>query len=90
MSIKPLAAKAYFTCRAFFNACVGTTILEVGEAFGIQYNLLRLTGAKCRALVPAEHLGNQNELWYVRVLPPPPTRQYWNDCVFEAYMNYRT
>lgn len=164
---------SYFTCWAFFDACVGqanetigTTILEVGEAFGVQSTLLRLirlmqdsrmglyhyrgrenglailedfvTGAEFRAIVPAGYLGNKNELWYVRVLPPPfpggqehvvittpyvvrqpgprewqeyfkrnlpattdigeyerhmkygPTRKYWNDYVFEAYVNYKT
>ena len=97
-----------------------------------------VTGAVCRAIVPAGYLGQKGELWYVRVLPPPvpggsehvvfttpyivlrpglrdwlayfrrafsqrarvadyerhmkygPTRSYWNDFVFEAYVNYRT
>jgi hypothetical protein len=96
-----------------------------------------VTGAACRALVPSGYCGQKDELWYVRVLPPPihgslehvafttpyivlqpgphewlayfrrtlpqqtrvadyerhlkygPTRSYWNDFVFEAYVNYR-
>ena len=167
---------SYFTCWAFFDACVGptnetigTTALELGAAFGMHPELLRLirlmqesrmglyvhegaddslvalrdvlTGAVCRAISPAGYRGRRGELWYVRVLPPPipggsehvvfttpyillqpglrdwqayfcrtlpeapqqarfdaharhmkygPTRMYWNDFVFEAYVNYRT
>ena len=163
---------SYFTCWAFFDACVGsahetigTTILEVGAALGMHSELLRLirlmqdsrmgfyihrgregnvsiledlvTSAVYRAIVPAGHRGAKNELWYVRLLPPPgsssqehvvfttpyvvlhpgidawlayfrrtlptasrdnyerhmkygPTREYWNDFVFEAYVNHRT
>ena len=167
---------SYFTCWAFFDACVGpanetigTTILELGAAFGMHAELLRLmrlmqdsrmglyahegtegslvvlreivTGAVCRAISPAGYRGRRGELWYARVLPPPiprgsehvvfttpyivlqpglcdwqayfrrtlpeapqqarldayerhmkygPTRAYWNDFVFEAYVNYRT
>ena len=165
--------RSYFACWALFDACagvanetIGTTILEIGEAFGMNTELLRLirvmqesrmglyihggrkgrltvledivTGATCRAIVPSGDCGKRGELWYVRVLPPPvpggqeyvafttpyimlhpnvtewrdyfrrtlpdpasvdryerhmkygPTRQYWNDSVFEAYVNYRT
>ena len=165
--------KSYFICWAFFDACVGaanetigTTILELGAAFGINSELLRLirfmqesrmglyihkgrkdnlavleelvTGAVCRAIVPSGYRGQKGELWYVRVLPPPlpggsehvifttpyivlrpgphdwlayfsrtlpqpatvddyerhmkygPTREYWSDFIFEAYVNYRT
>ena len=164
---------SYFTCWAFFDACagpanetIGTTILEVGAAFGMHPELLRLirlmqdsrmgfyihrgregrvsiledlvTKAVYRAIVPAGYSGRKNENWYVRLLPPPipggtehvvfttpyivvhpdfaawlayfrrtfpatagfddyerhmkygPTREYWNDYVFEAYMNHRT
>ncbi|MGA3236552.1 MAG: hypothetical protein ABSG03_09635 [Bryobacteraceae bacterium] len=163
---------SYFTCWCFFDACagaaretIGSAILEVGAAFGMDAELLRLirlmqksrmglyvhkgresglavleelvTGAVCRAIVPAGYLGRKDELWYVRVLPPPvpggsehvvfitpyiilqpgtrdwlayfsrtlseqarvadyerhmkfgPTRSYWNDFIFEAYVNYR-
>jgi len=163
---------SYFTCWAFFDACagpanetIGTTILEVGAAFGMHPERLRLirlmqdsrmglyihrgrvgkstiledllTRAVCRAIVPAGYAGRKNELWYVRVLPPPipggqehvvfttpyivvhpqltdwlayfrrtlpatagfdeyerhmkygPTREYWNDFVFEAYVNHQ-
>jgi len=96
-----------------------------------------VTGAVCRAIVPAGYLGRKGELWYIRVLPPPipggsehvvfttpyiilrpglrdwlayfnrtlsqaahvadyerhmkygPTRSYWNDFIFEGYVNYR-
>jgi hypothetical protein len=164
---------SYFTCWAFFDACVGpadetigTTILEFGGAFGIHAEMLRLirlmqesrmglyihkgregklailedlfTHAVCRAIVPSGYRGKKGELWYIRVLPPPihgslehvvfttpyivlhpglpswlayfnralrqtacvddyerhmkygPTREYWNDFVFEAYVNHRT
>ncbi|MBK6974761.1 MAG: hypothetical protein IPH26_18105 [Sterolibacteriaceae bacterium] len=167
---------SYFTCWAFFDACVepanetiGTTILEVGAAFGMPLDLLRLvrlmqhsrmgvfvhdgtegslvvlrepvSGAVCRAIVPAGYRGRKGELWFARVLPPPfpggaehvvfttpyillqpglaewtayfgrvlpqaaalslidayerhmkygPTRHYWNDFVFEGYVNHRT
>lgn len=164
---------SYFTCWAFFDACVGAanetigaTILELGAAFGIDSELLRLirfmqesrmglyihkgrnddlavleefvTGAVRRAIVPSGYRGQKGELWYVRVLPPPipgglehvvfttpyivlrpgldqwlayfrralaetarvddyerhmkygPNREYWNDFVFEAYVNHRT
>ena len=166
--------KSYFTCWAFFDAClgpgnetIGTTVWEVGEAFGMYPELLRLirlmqasrmglyihqgtddnlvlledlaTGDACRALSPTGYSGKRGELWYVRVLPPAipgssehvvfttpyvvlhpgvpdwlayfgrtfapdpqahvedyerhmkygPTRTYWNDYVFEAYVNYR-
>jgi hypothetical protein len=163
---------SYFTCWAFFDACagpanetIGTTILEVGSAFGMHPELLRLiqlmqdsrmgfyihhgkegnvsvledlvTTAVYRAIVPAGYTGRKNESWYVRLLPPPiagstehvvfttpyivvhpdfadwlayfrrtfpdtagfgdyerhmkygPTREYWNDYVFEAYVNYQ-
>jgi len=167
---------SYFTCWAFFDACVGpanetigTTILEVSAAFGMHTELLRLirlmqesrmglyvhggaaddliilrdlaTDAGCRAIVPSGYRGQRGELWYARVLPPPipggsehvvfttpyvllepgihewqayfrrtlpdalkqaridanerhmkygPTRTYWNDFVFEGYVNHRT
>ena len=167
---------SYFTCWAFFDACVepanetiGSTALEVGAAFGMHAELLRLFGlmqrsrmgiyvhegtqgnlavlrevvtdAVCRAIVPSGYRGKRGELWYVRVLPPPmpggsehvvfttpyillqpgirdwqayfrrtlpdapkqarldayelhmkhgPTRAYWNEFVFEAYVNYRS
>jgi hypothetical protein len=98
-----------------------------------------VTGGICRAVSPAGYRGDRNELWYVRLLPPPipgrsehvafttpyivlqpemgdwlayfnrtfahnqqarvedyechmkygPTRAYWNDFVFEAYVNHR-
>ena len=166
---------SYFTCWAFFDACVGpanetigTTILEVGAAFGMHTELLRLirlmqesrmglythagaegdlvilrelaTDAECQAIVPSGYRGQRGELWYARVLPPPlpggaehvvfttpyvllkpgthewqaylrrtlpdapkqarldayerhmkygPTRTYWNDFVFEGYVNHR-
>jgi hypothetical protein len=163
---------SYFTCWCFFDACVGAAnetigdaILEVGAAFGMHTELLRLirlmqesrmglyvhkgrqgglavleelvTGAVCRAIVPAGYLGQKGELWYIRVLPPPvpggsehvvfttpyivlnpglrdwlayfsrtlpeparvadyerhmkygPTRSYWNDFIFEGFVNYR-
>ena len=166
---------SYFTCWAFFDACVepanetiGTTILELGAAFGMHTELLRLirlmqesrmglyihegaeggvailrelaTDVVSRAIVPAGYRGQKGELWYARVLPPPfpggwehvvfttpyvllkpgihewqayfrrtlpdapkqaridanerhmkygPTRTYWNDFVFEGYVNYR-
>lgn len=165
---------SYFTCWAFFDACagsadetIGTTIVELGAAFGMSPELLHLieslqdsrmglyihrgvegglvlledvvTGGICRAVSPAGYHGDKNELWYVRVLPPPiagtsehvafttpyivlqpevrdwlayfnrafahnqqarvedyerhmkygPTRAYWNDFVFEAYVNHR-
>ena len=165
--------RSYFSCWALFDACagpanetIGTTILEIGTAFGMHAELLRLirlmqesrmgvyihrgrkgkltvledmvTGAVCGATVPSGDCGRKGELWYVRVLPPPtpggeehvvfttpyillhpklpdwreyfrrtipsaapiddyerhmkygPTRQYWNDFVFEAYLNHRT
>jgi hypothetical protein len=163
-----------FTCWAFFDAClkpnietIGTTILEVDAAFGINAELLRLigsmqvsrmglyidqgtddmlvirediaTGDRCRAISPTGYRGQEAELWHVRVLPPaipgslehvvfttpyvglhpgvadwlaylsrtfardPParvedyerhmkygsTREYWNEYVFQAYVNYR-
>ena len=163
---------SYFTCWAFFDACaglasetIGTTALELGAAFGMHGELLRLirlmqesrmglyihegtegnlvvlreivTGAACRAIVPSGYHGQSGELWYARVLPPPtpagpehvvfttpyvvlrpglrdwlayfsrilpgthedayerhmkygPTRAYWNDFIFEAYVNHRT
>jgi hypothetical protein len=97
---------SYFTCWALFDVCVGpaketigTTVLEVGAAFGMHSELLRLmrsmqdsrmglythegvegdlvvlreigTGAVCRAVVPSGYSGQNGELWYVRVLPPP-------------------
>jgi hypothetical protein len=165
---------SYFTCWAFFDACtgfayetIGTTILELGAAFGMSAELWRLiqslqdsrmglyihrgvegslvvledivTGSICRAISPAGYRGDRNELWYVRVLPSPirgssehvafttpyiilqpdvrdwlayfsrtfahnqqarvedyerhmkygPTRAYWNEFVFEAYVNHR-
>jgi hypothetical protein len=164
--------RSYFTCWTFFDACagpanetVGTTILEVGAAFGMHPELLRLirlmqdsrmgfyihlgregnvsiledpvTSAVYRAIVPAGYRGRKNENWYVRLLPPPisggtehvvfttpyivvhpdfaewlayfrrtlpatagfdhyerhmkygPTREYWNDYVFQAYVNHK-
>lgn len=167
---------SHFTCWSFFDACVGpanetigTTVLEVGAAFGMHTELLRIirlmqqsrmglylhegtegglvvlrelaTDAVCRAVVPAGFRGQRGELWYARVLPPPipggsehvvfttpyvvlkpgihewqaylcrtlpdapkqariganerhmkygPTRTYWNDFVFEGYVNHRT
>lgn len=170
--MSPLTA-SYFTCWAFFDACVGaahetigTTVLELATTFGIENELLRLlrlmqesrmglyihkgregelavledlvTGGACRAIVPTGYRGKKDELWYVRVLPPPihgssehvvfttpyivlrpgprdwlayfsravpqmarrddyerhmkygPAREYWNDFVFEAYVNHRT
>jgi hypothetical protein len=163
---------SYFSCWAFFDACVGpanetigTTILEVAAAFGMHADLLRLmrlmqdsrmgfyihreregdvsvlqdlvNGAVYRAIVPAGYKGQKNENWYIRLLPPPfpggqehvvfttpyvvvhpdfdewlayfrrtlpatggfadyerhmkygPTREYWNDYVFEAYVNHQ-
>jgi hypothetical protein len=164
---------SYFTSWAFFDACagsahetIGTTVLELGAAFGMSPQLSRLiqslqdsrmglyihrgvegslvvledivTGGICRAISPAGYRGDRNELWYVRLLPPPipgssehvafttpyiilqpevrdwlayfsrtfahnqqpraedyerhmkygPTRAYWNDFVFEAYVNH--
>jgi hypothetical protein len=167
---------SYFTCWVFFDACVeptgetiGTTVLEVGAAFGMHAELLRLirlmqesrmglyahegtegsliilrelaTDAVCHAIVPSGYRGQRGELWYARVLPSPipggsehvvfttpyivlnpgilewqaylrrtlpdaptqaridanerhmkygPTRTYWNDFVFEGYVNHRT
>lgn len=164
---------SYFTCWAFFDACVGaanetigSTILEVGTFLGMHPELLRLirlmqdsrmgfyihrgikgdvnvledlvTAAEYRAIVPAGYKGRKNENWYVRLLPPPmpggkehvvfttpyivvhpdfadwlayfrrtfpatagfgdyerhmkygPTREYWNDYVFEAYVNHQS
>lgn len=171
--MSPLTA-SYFTCWALFDACfgpanetIGTTILEVGAAFGMHVELLRVirmmqqsrmgvychegtegslavlrdlaTGALCRCVVPAGYVGRKGELWYARVLPPPfhggsehvvfttpyillsprlpewlayidrvlpqapqqaridacerhmkygPSRSYWNEFVFEGYVNY--
>jgi len=157
---------SYFTCWAFFDACVGTetvgtVTMEVGAAFGMHPELLRiiglmqesrmgiyvvdavepgavvlrelLTGQVSRAIVPAGYRGRCGEVWYARVLPPlhgrdhvvfttpyvdeetplkdwlvffarttpvqdsvayqrlmkyGPTRSYWNDYVFEAYVNH--
>jgi hypothetical protein len=173
--ISPLTT-SYFTCWAFFDACVGPAnetigniVLELGAAFGMHAELLRLirlmqesrmglyvqegaenglvalrdvvTGAVCGAISPAGYRGRRGELWYARVLPPPipggvehvvfttpyvvlhpglrgwqeyfrrtlpkapqqvhldayerhmkygPTRMYWNDFVFEGYVNHRT
>lgn len=173
--MSPLTA-SYFTCWAFFDACVGptnetigTTVLEMGAAFGMHAELLRLIGlmqqsrmgiyvreetdggllvlrelasnAVCRAIVPSGYRGHKGELWYARVLPPPipgcaehvvfttpymllkpgprewqayfrrtlpdapqqarldayerhmkygPTHSYWNDFVFEGYVNHRS
>ena len=169
--ISPLTT-SYFTCWAFFDACagranetIGTTILELGAAFGMHTELLRLirlmqdsrmglyihrgregklailedlvTAAVYRAIVPTGYTSRGIELWYVRLLPPPiqgslehivfttpyivmhpqpndwlayfrrtfpatagfddyerhmkygPSREYWNDFVFEAYVNHR-
>jgi hypothetical protein len=96
---------SYFTCWAFFDAClgpasetIGTTIFEVGATFGMYPDLLRLmrlmqdsrmgfyihrggegdasiledpvTGDIYRAIVPAGYKGQNNENWYVRLLPP--------------------
>jgi hypothetical protein len=103
--MSPLTS-SYFTCWAFFDACVepthetiGTTIPALGAAFGMHPELLRVirlmqesrmglyvhegaeghltrlrelvTGAVCRAIVPARYSGQNGELWYARVLPPP-------------------
>jgi hypothetical protein len=172
--MSPLTA-SYFTCWAFFDACVGpdcetigTIILELGAAFGMNAELLRiirlmqesrmgiyvqdgnqdglvalrdiLTGTVCHAISPAGYRGRRGELWYARVLPPPfggsehvvfttpyillqpglrdwngyfdrtlpqaseqvrldayerhmkygPTRAFWNEFVFEAYVNHKT
>jgi len=163
---------SYFSCWSFFDACVGggaetigTTMLKVCGAFGMDDNLLRLvqlmqnsrmgvyvhegregdlavlrelaTDTVHRAIVPSGYRGQQGELWYVRVLPPPlpggaeqvvittpyvllnpgprewlayfgrtvagagrqayerhmkygPTPSYWNEFVFEAYVNHQT
>lgn len=166
---------SFFTCWALFDACVGlteetigTTIIAVGTAFGMNNDLVRLielmqrsrmgiyvhegveedaivlrelvTDVVCRAIVPSGYRGRRGELWYVRVLPPPlpgsnhvvfttpylllrpgegewedyfcrtlpdapsekriakyerhlkygPTRNYWTEFVFEAYVNHRT
>jgi hypothetical protein len=167
---------SYFTCWALFDAyagaaheTIGATVLQVGAAFGMHAELLRLirlmqesrmglyvhegtasdlvmlrdfvTGNTCRAISPAGYLGKEGELWYARVLPPPspggsehivfttpyivlepglrgwqayfrrtlpdapqparvdaykrhmkygPTRAYWNDFLFESYVNHRT
>ncbi|MBI5525186.1 MAG: hypothetical protein HY897_02550 [Deltaproteobacteria bacterium] len=167
---------SYLTCWAFFDACagptnetIGTTVVEMGAAFGMDVELLRLihimqqsrmgfyihegtegilavlrelvTDTVCRAIVPSGYRGQNGELWYARVLPPPlpggsehvvfttpyilmkpalcewqayfcrtlpdapqqvrldayeqhmkygPTRGYWNDFVFEGYVNHRT
>jgi len=166
---------SYFACWALFDACagaanetLGATVLEVGAAFGMHTELLRLirlmqesrmglyvhegaagdlvmlrefvTGNTCRAISPAGYRGKKGELWYARALPPPfpggaehivfttpyivlepglrewqayfrrtlpdapqparadaykrhmkygPTRAYWNDFVFESYVNHR-
>lgn len=171
--ISPLTT-SYFTSWAFFDACagvanetIGTIVLEIGNAFGMQPELLRIiqsmqdsrmglyiqrgiegscvvledlvTKKVYRAISPAGYLGERSQLWYVRILPPPfsgdsdhvlfttpyiairpdpgdwlvyfnrtfahkstariedyehhmkygPTREYWNDFVFEAYVNHR-
>ena len=46
---KKIVAKSYFACWALFDACagvanetIGTTILEIGETFGMNTELLRL------------------------------------------------
>lgn len=166
---------SFFTCWAFFDACVGlgqetlgTTTMAVGEASGMDNDLLRVislmqdsrmavhvhlgfdhgaivlrelvTDRTCRAICPSGYDGQAGELWYTRVLPPPltgldehvvfttpyvliepserewlayfdrtlppeasgkrfaayerhmkwgPTRHYWNEFVFEAYVNHR-
>jgi len=162
---------SYFTCWAFFDACVGpanetigTTILEVGSVLGMHPELLSLirfmqdsrmgfyihrgregdvsifedlvTAAVYRAIIPANYRGSKNENWSIRLLPPPipgttehvvfttpyivvqpdfdewlayfrrtlaatasfedyerhmkygPNREYWNDYVFEGYVNH--
>jgi hypothetical protein len=154
---------SYFTCWAYFDACVGssnetigTAVLDVGAAFGMDSELLRLirlmqgsrmglytcegandnlvvlrefvTDTVRRAVVPSGYRGRRGELWYARVFPTPyivlepgprewqayfgrtvpeapqqvcldayerhmkygPTRTYWNDFVFEGYVNHRT
>ena len=172
--MSPLTA-SFFTCWAFFDACVGqaeetigSTTMAVGAAFGMHEELVRViglmqasrvgvyvhegterdaimlrefvTGTVCRAVVPSGYRGRKGELWYVRVLPPPlhgvmehvvfttpyllvhpgerewqayfrrtlpdaplqdriaryerhmkfgPTRDYWTEFVFEAYVNHR-
>lgn len=161
---------SFFSCWAFFDACVGpcketvgTIMAKVGEALGMDREILRLvqlmqdsrmgiylhegtegelavlrelaTGMACRAIVPSGYRGKRGELWYARVLPPPlpdgaehvvfttpyvllrpgprewrayfartlpgargaayekhmkygPTCSYWNEFVFEAYVNH--
>jgi len=171
--MSPLSV-SYFTCWAFFDACVGpanetigTTILEVGPEFGMHGELLRViqlmqhsrmgiylhegvdrglavlrdiaTDSVSRCIVPAGYAGEKGQIWYARVLPPPwsagsehvvfttpyivlatplpqwiayfcrvlpdappqarvdeaerhmkygPSRNYWNEFVFEGYVNY--
>ena len=163
---------SYFSCWAFFDACVGaanetigTSILEIGATFGMHPDLLRLirmmqeshmsfyihrgregevsiledlvTSTVCRAIVPAGYRGGKDQNWYVRLLPPPmpggtehvvfttpyvvvhpgfaewlayfrrvlpatagieeydrhmkygPTRDYWNEYVFESYVSHQ-
>jgi hypothetical protein len=166
---------SYFTCWAFFDACVGpaqetigSIAIKVGAEFGMHPELLRLfwlmqesrmgvyvhegmqgdfsvlrdlgSEAVCSAIVPAGYRGREGEIWFARVLPPPlpggsehvvfttpyvvlspglsdwlayfrrtlpdaprkarldalhqhlkygPTPNYWNDFVFEAYVNHR-
>jgi len=173
--ISPLTA-SFFTCWAFFDACVGqaeetigTTIRVVGAAFGMHDELVRVIGLMqesrmgvyihegaeknavvlrelvtdklCRATIASGYHGRKGELWYVRVFPPPlpgltehvvfttpyillhpgerewqayfrrilpdaplhdriaryerhmkfgPTRDYWTDFVFDAYVNHCT
>jgi hypothetical protein len=50
--ISPLTT-SYFTCWAFFDACIrptnetiGTTVMELGAAFGMHAELLRLIGVE--------------------------------------------
>jgi hypothetical protein len=168
---------SFFTCWAFFDACIGlaketigTTIIAVGSALGMDNDLLRiiglmqesrmavyahegfdqeriilrelLTNRVCKSICPSGHLGQKGELWFARVLPPPvpgleehvifttpyllinpderewlayfqrtlptnmptadrlaayehhmkfgPSRDYWTEFVFEAYVNYRS
>ena len=172
--MSPLTA-SFFTCWAFFDACVGsgdetigTTVMAVGSAFGMHKELLRTIGLLqesrmgiyahegiekdlvvlrelvtervCRAFSPSGYRGREGELWYARVLPPPlpglaervvfttpyvlltpgksdwqayfrrtlpdapqqarleayerhmkygPSRAFWSEFVFEAYVNYQ-
>jgi hypothetical protein len=168
--VSPLT-RSYFNLWAFFDAragraneTIGSVILEMGRAFHMDEDLLRViallqesrmglyrhegrAGAQARlrefvtgemrdAMVPAGYDGAAGEIWYARVLPPPipggsqgvvmttpyivvepdaaeweayfrravpggrreeyerhmkygPRRHYWNDYVFESYVNHQ-